>query len=212
VADIFSEVDEEVRRDQAEALWAKYANHVIAGALAVMLGIAAYWGWQKYQVHQQTQAAEAFFAATKLGGERSAEELTVIANGGGPFADLARLKLAGDAVLSGDRNKAKGIFAEIAGDESQDAAIRGVAALRGAYLELDASNPDAALALVADLNKEGNPYRLSAMEVAGLAALQAGDKAKAREIFGQIRDLAKGAGRMPAISSRAEQMLDRLAE
>ncbi len=212
VADIFSEVDEEVRRDQAQALWARYGNHAIAGALLVLLGIAAFWGWQKYQEHRQLQAAEAYAEAIRTEGAKSQEMLSRIASEGGGFAVLARLNLAADALSAGDPHKAKGIFAEIAADPAVDPALSGLAAVKAALLELEAGNADRASALVADLDKEGQPYRLSALEIIGLAALQSGDRAKAREIFSQLRDLASGAQGLPAMEARAEQLLDRLAE
>ena len=212
MADFFSEVDEEVRREQAEALWARYGNIVIGATLIVILGISGYWGWQKYQEHRSIQAAEAYVEATRAAGAKSEELLANIAGEGGGFATLARLKLAADAVSAGDREKAKGIFKSVADDAAADPAIRGLALLKAGLLELEGGNGAEAKALVGGLDNDGNPYRLSAIEIMGLAELVQGNKMKAREIFTRLRDLAAGPPPMPVMHARAEQMLDRLAE
>ena len=212
MADFFSEVDEEVRRDQAEALWARYGNFVIGGALIVILGISGFWGWQKYQEHRSVQAAEAYVEAIRAEGAKSQELLSNIAGQDGGFATLARLKLAADAVAAGDPEKAKGIFKSVADDAGVDPAIRGLASLKAGFLELESGKGAEAKALVANLDQDGNPYRHSAIEIMGLAELVQGNKVKAREIFTRLRDLAAGPPAMPVMQARAEQMLDRLAE
>jgi hypothetical protein len=46
VADIFHEVDEEVRRERLQRLWERYSFHIIAGAVLV---IAVIGGWRGYE-------------------------------------------------------------------------------------------------------------------------------------------------------------------
>ena len=50
VADIFQEVDEEVRRDQASLYWKKYGRYVIAVLVAIILGTAAHVRITSYNV------------------------------------------------------------------------------------------------------------------------------------------------------------------
>ena len=47
MADIFHEVEEDLRRDQAAAIWNKYGNYIIGAALLLVLAVAAHWGWTK---------------------------------------------------------------------------------------------------------------------------------------------------------------------
>ena len=53
--DVFQEVDEEVRREQLQKLWERYQNYVIAGVTLVILGVAA---WRGYDWYVTKQAAE----------------------------------------------------------------------------------------------------------------------------------------------------------
>ena len=56
MSDIFREVDEEVRRDQAVQLWRKYQNYVIAAALIVVAATGAWKGFAAYKMHQAEEA------------------------------------------------------------------------------------------------------------------------------------------------------------
>ncbi len=212
VTDIFSEVEEEVRQDRAKALWARYGNSFVVGALLFLLGVAVFWGWQKYRESEQARSAEAYLEAVHSGEGKSETQLQAMAKEGGGFAVLARMKLATEAEKNGDRDKAKSLWAEIAKDPAIDDVVRGLAAIKAAYLELENGNADAADALVATRDEESDPYRLSALEVRALVALQKNDIPRGREILTKLRDLARTQEGADEIAARAEHMLDRLAE
>lgn len=214
MADIFHEVEEDLRRDQAEALWKKYGSYVIGAALLLVLAVAAYWGWTKYSTNQQMQASADFLSAASTSDIKAREAaLGAIAAEGGTYGVLAHFRLAETAIEAGDKAKARGILGEIAKDGGADKALRDLAAIQAALLELDGGKPEAAADLVKDMTKEGEAYRLSALEVTGLAAMAAGDTAKAKTTFETLKktadeEAAPGSG----FAQRAEQMLDRLGE
>ena len=45
MADIFQEVDEEVRREQLKKLWERYGNLIIAACVLVVVGVGAWRGY-----------------------------------------------------------------------------------------------------------------------------------------------------------------------
>jgi hypothetical protein len=212
VADIFHEVEEDLRRDQAAAIWKKYGSLIVGAALVLVLAVAGYWGWTKYTVNRQLQASADFLAAAANTDLKQREAaLGAIAADGGSYGLLARFRLAETAIEGGDKAKARGILGEIARDGDADKALRDLAAIQAALLELEIGKPQAAADLVKDLTKEGEPYRLSALEITGLAALAAGDTAKAKATFETVRkaaaeEAAPGSG----FAERAGQLLDRL--
>ncbi|HET6159853.1 MAG TPA: tetratricopeptide repeat protein [Dongiaceae bacterium] len=210
MADIFHEVEEDLRRDQAAAIWKKYGNYIIGGALVAVLAVAAQWGWKEYSTRQQLQASADFLsaAATNDLGKREAALAKIVADGG-TYGVLARFRLAETAIESGDKSKARGILTEIAGDKKGDKPLRDLATIQAALLELDIGKPQNAADMVKNLTKEGEAYRLSALEITGLAALAAGDKAKAKTAF---EDVKKAAAEAPGsgFAQRADQLLDRL--
>jgi hypothetical protein len=212
VADIFHEVEEDLRRDQAAALWKKYGSYLIGAALLLVLAVAAHWGWTKYTTNQQMQASADFLSAASASDIKQREAaLGKIVAEGGTYGVLARFRLAETAIEAGDKSKARGILGEIAKDGGADKALRDLALIQAALLELEIGKPEAAADLVKDLTKEGEAYRLSALEVTGLAAVAAGDTAKAKTTFETLKKTAEteaagGAG----FVQRANQMLDRL--
>ena len=212
MADIFHEVEEDLRRDQALAIWKKYGNYIIAAALVIVLVVAAVWGWREYTTRQQLQASADFLSAQAATDVKAREvALGTLATNSSSYGVLARFQLAAIANDAGDAAKARGILGEIANDGGADKALRDLATLEAALLDLQLGKADSAAALVKDLTKEGEAYRLSALEIAGLAALAAGDKEKAKASFEELKKLggtdAPGAG----VTLRADQMLDRLA-
>ncbi len=62
MADIFHEVDEEVRREQLKKLWDRYSIYLIAAAVLLVAAIA---GWRAYEywIAQRAAAAGADFEA-----------------------------------------------------------------------------------------------------------------------------------------------------
>mgnify|MGYP006203302045 CR=1 FL=1 len=74
MADIFQEVDEDLRRDKAAEWWKKYSLYIYATAAVVVIGVAGYQGWRAYDL--------------KLRGERSDAYVLV---GGGAFAGDGKL-------------------------------------------------------------------------------------------------------------------------
>lgn len=212
MADIFHEVEEDLRRDQAAAIWKKYGNLIIGAALVLVLAVAAHWGWKEYSTRQQLQASADFLnaAATTDLKQREAA-LAPVAADGGIYGVLARFRLAETAIEAGDKAKARGILTEIAQDQDADKALRDLATIQAALLELEIGKPETAADLVKDLTQEGEAYRLSALEITGLAALAAGDTAKARTTFETVKKAAASAGASgTGFVQRADQLLDRL--
>lgn len=212
MADIFHEVEEDLRRDQAAAIWKKYGNYIIGAALLVVLAAAAHWGWKEYSARQQLQDSADFLAATATTDLNAREAaLSQVAAEGGVYGMLARFRLAEAAIENGDKAKARGILGEIAKGEGADKPLRDLAAIQAALLELEIGKPEAAADLVKELTKAGESYRLSALEITGLAALAAGDTEKAKASFEAVKQaVAEEAVPSSGFAQRADQMLDRL--
>ena len=213
MADIFQEVDEDLRRDTASALWAKYQNLVYGAVALIILGTAGVTGWQIYDRQAREKAGTDYLnalQATTLDPKSAPEVLGQLIHAGGAFANLARFDL--------DKQQALDLLTAMAGDAAYPAPLKGAAALMGGYVALDLGKADAALALAQPLTAEGQPYRFSALEITGLAAYATGDKAKAKEIFQGLDDSFKkedeaGLTTAPAnLRDRVAIMLDRLAE
>lgn len=215
MADIFQEVDEDLRRDKALAFWKKYQNHILTFVILVIAVTAGVSGWRYYRQQQMEANATAYLKAMQAfeqDPKAAAPQFDALAQGGGGFADLARFQQANLALKDGDKAKAAGIFQGIAADASVDKAMKDMAAILGGLVLLDLGKPDDAAKLVAGLTGDNEAYRFSALEIQGQAALASGDKAKAKAIFTQLKQLGSLPSAPQGVIGRANIMLERLQD
>ena len=66
MSDIFREVEEEVRRERFEQIWKQYGDYIIAGVALIIIAIAGFELWQRYEENQKLKASETFIAAQQL--------------------------------------------------------------------------------------------------------------------------------------------------
>lgn len=215
MADIFQEVDEDLRRDKALAFWKKYQNHIIGFAIIAVAATAGFSGW-KYWKQQRIEANGAAYLQAlqtlQKDPKAAAPQFENLAKDGGGFAVLARFQQASQSLKDGDKAKAAEQFSAIAKDGSVDKALKDLAAVQGGLAWLDAGKPEDAAKLVDGLTGDNEPYRFSALEVQAQAALASGDKAKAKKIYEQLKQLGALPNAPQGISARAEIMLERLKD
>jgi hypothetical protein len=208
MSDIFREVDEEVRRDQAAQVWARYQNWFIA--LAVLV-VAATAGWRLYDHYRTKQAEEAgakYEAALTLAREGKGPEaegaLEQIARSGPKgYALLARLRDA--AELSGrDPAAAVKAYDAIAADGTIDPLFQNLARLRAALLRLDEADAKEIEGRLGPMTASDNPFRYSAREALAVAALKHDDYDTAGR---QLDTIVVDPQAPPSMRQRAEAML-----
>src|SRR5258708_9589499 len=97
VSDIFTEVDEEVRREQLKKLWERYGNYVVAAIVLVIAAVAAWRGYDYWQIRKAGETGAAYDAAARLAEEGKHGEAEAA------FAKIAVDGTAGYRVLAGPR-------------------------------------------------------------------------------------------------------------
>ncbi|PSC06368.1 hypothetical protein SLNSH_03530 [Alsobacter soli] len=190
MADIFREIDEDVRRDRAIEFWKKHGNKLIGLAF---LAVAATAGWRIYD-YNQTQRAEAAGARfehaielSRAGDTDEAEkEFAAIAKDStAGYEKLARFR---EAAEQAKQSPAEGIktYDALAGDSSVAPVLRDLARLRAAMLAVDTSSMDELKSRLQPLLASGSAWGANARELLGLAALKAGDYDAAGKAFDEI--------------------------
>jgi hypothetical protein len=214
VADIFREVDEEVRKEKAVDLWRRYGTAVVAAGVLIVLGVAGFKGWTYYQSREQEKLSDAFAAAMNLAeaGE-STEALNALADlaepGGDGYALLAAFERARLFAEAGDVAAASAIWDEIAASEAAGPGFRGIATLLSVLHQLDSGDAEVLRARLEPLASEGNSFRPGALELMAALALRDGRKTEAAELYRAIADdLSAPSG----LRARAAQMLTALGE
>jgi hypothetical protein len=215
VADIFQEVDEDLRRDKALAFWKKYQNHIIGFAIIAVVATAGFSGWRYYKQQKIEANGAAYLQAMQVlekDPKAAAAQFETLAKDGGGFAVLARFQQANQALKDGDKPKAAEQFTAIAHDGAVDKPLKDLAAVLGGLAWLDAGKAEDAAKLVEPLTGDGEPYRYSALEIQAQAVLAGGDRAKAKKIYEQLKQLSALPNAPQGVSARAQIMLERLQD
>ncbi len=214
MADIFKEVDEDLRRDNLEKLWKKYGFQIIGMAAAVVLGVAGVQGWQAYDLDQRGKLSDRYGVALELTqiGETAAGLDAMIdlseASGNG-YAGLAAFEEARLRVESGDTAGAIAVWDRIADGSGLGPGFKEAATLFSVLHQIDSGDSAALRARLQPLATDSQPFRSTARELLAVIALGEGDAAAARALYTQISDDREA----PAgLRQRATQMLAALKE
>jgi hypothetical protein len=173
------EVDEEYRRDRLLNAWRRYGRIGIALLLAGLAGLAAFLFWQDRQARAAGAAGQALIEAMnrlEVGdGARARPVLDAMTRDGpGPYAGLARMVLANDALAGGDRAKARGLYDAVASDAGQPQVLRDAALVKAVRLGFDQMAPADVIARLKPLALPGNPWFAVAGELVAVAHVKAG--------------------------------------
>jgi len=205
---LIKEVDEDLRREQYAKLWKAYGKYAIAGAVAIVFGVAGHQAWQSYRDKQFQKEAAQFAAAETLidaGKSRDAEtKLAEIAGqDGSGFAVAAAFRHAELQSEGGDVTGALASYDQLS-HSGAPTLFRDLAVLKGAMLTLDSADPETLIKKLQPLADSGNAWRFSATEMLALVANRQGDHAKAVSYY---QKLADDAGAPQDIRARATEML-----
>lgn len=214
VADIFQEIDEELRQDRATKLWNRYGNYVIAVAVLIVLAVGGYKYWTARDLeNRQANSAAYQDAVTRAGAgdvEGAIEALGGLANDAGTgYAVLARLQQAALAAKQGDLEAAAFAYGAVASDSDAPEVLRDLARVRSVAARLETADPSELNPVLEGLATAGNPWRPMARELQGILAIKGGDTAGAAEIFS---DLADSADTPRGMRARAAEVLKALGK
>ena len=185
------EVDENLRRDQAQAFAKRYGT-IIAGAILLFLaGVGGFIYWKDRQSKIAAADSETLSATLNdVSASRTAavgptlDSLTNSPSEG--IATEARLIQASVALAGGNRASAITLYRSVADDNGLAQPFRDLASLRLVSLEFDTIKPEAVIARLEPLATPGNPWFGSAGELTAMAMLKQGRKAEAGRLFATI--------------------------
>ncbi|MGB0920928.1 MAG: tetratricopeptide repeat protein [Alphaproteobacteria bacterium] len=209
MSDVFSEVDEDIRRDQMKALWDRFGGYLIGAAVAVVAATVGNVVWQNWDQNRKVEASEAYRAAAALVAEQAPNAETALRGviDGSPagYAALARFDLAALQVAKPDTAGAIATLDAIAADAGVAATLRDLARMKAALIAIDTASADEVEARLAPLTKAGNAYRPLALEAKAMNAMRDGREDDARTLYDELsRDFKAPAG----VRFRANAMLD----
>ena len=180
------DLDEQERLDELKAWWKRWGNLVMIG-LAVVVAAAAGWRyWQNRVVTQSLEAAAAYetltqsLAANDAKAARDAGALLIEHYKTTPYAPRAALLLARQNVSDKDLKSAQTQL-EWAVANSKEPAVKDLARLRLAGVQLDQKQYDAALKTLSGKHSDAFAFRFD--DLRGDVLLAQGKPAEARTAY-----------------------------
>lgn len=197
MADIFHEVDEEVRRDQLKKLWDRYSIYIVGLCVLIVAGIGGWRGYEYYVGKKAAVAGAAFENAVVLNeqgkyAEAEAAFAKVAAESPAGYNTLSRFRAAAALAQTKPVDAVKAYDALVA-DASIGQTWQDLAGVRAGLLLVDN-------ATLADMQKRLDPlaepsrtFRHTAREVLALSAWRNHDTAAAKRYI----DMMTGDGETP---------------
>ena len=208
MADIFDEIDEEVKRDQIQLLWVRYGKIVMAAVAGIVLLVALRQGYTTWQSSQAEASASAYQRALKsddvvaaLQAQRG--QLTA------GYAMLAQFQIAAEQAASDDFAAAEASYLALASDASVDPLYQQAATLLSVMVAPQDADVSALVARLSDLETSNGPWQAMALETGAGLALRNGNKNAAVTKYKRLMEMTD----VPTgMRQRAENMIVMLGD
>lgn len=189
---LLREVDEELRRDRMRKLWRQGAPFIIGAAVAVVLLVAGYEGWNWYHEGNAAKSADQFYAAAQIaeGADFDAAKKAlddVIAQGSGAYPALAQFREASLLAQNGQIDEAVAAYDSLA-TTLGNTHLRELALVMAGNLLIDGGDVAAVEQRVGGSITPDSPLRNAAREVLGLAQYKGGQLDAAMASFQAVVD------------------------
>ncbi len=191
MADIFREVDEDLRHERYLKLWRRWRYWLLGVGVAGLGAAVAYVVLADAQESARKAEGQQFAAAMAeiqagRGGEAADRLAMLAADAETGYAALARLGEADARARRGDITGAVQIYDLLAGDSSIDPLYRDLGALLAAQRLVDRANVSEVNQRLAPLLAGHSPWRPLAAELSAIAEMRAGNTEASRALFAEL--------------------------
>ena len=203
MADIFDEIDKDLKRDQMQLLWARYGNLVMAAVATIVLLVGLRQGYTAWQTSQAKASASAYQQALKSDDVVGALEaqLGQLSDG---YGMLAQFQIAAAQAANDDFAGAEASYLKLAADESLEPLYQQVATLLSVMVAPQDADISALETRLSDLETVAGPWQAMALETGAGLALRNGNKDAAVAKYKRLIEMAD----VPAgMRQRAERMI-----
>ncbi len=193
LADLFREIDEDLRRDRALRLWQRYGYWLGIGCGLIIIATGLYVVWQNWQ-EKRVEADSAHFTAAVAAAQAGTSDIAVkqlqvlAATGRGGFGLIARVEAAALQAQGSDKSGGLAALKAIADDSGVDPSYRGLAAVLWGLDAVDTAPREILGGELQPLTAPDNAWRFLAQETLALADLRAGDRVSAKKRYQSIAD------------------------
>lgn len=203
MADIFDEINEELKRERMMALWQRYGKYVIVVVVVIVAGVGLSQGYNYYTTQRDARAADVFFqailsddVASSL--ERAAPDLP------SGYALMADFRLAAALAQNGQNGEAEQRYLAIAKRTDIDRIYRDIALLLSVMQAPGTTDVANLQARLEPLTNSSSPLLGLALEQDAGLDLRRGDKTAA---IAKMNKLVALADISSSLRQRASQLL-----
>ena len=193
MADLFQEIDDELRQDKASRLWKLYGKYVVAVAIIIITSVGGYKFWQQKQLDNGEKASiayEAALARSASGDFKGAidqlneEELKLVRG----YAALSQMQKANLAMKIKDFEAALITYKNIAENDDYPQSIKEWASFRHVAVRVEKQIDSNASADLDTLIATDSPWRFLAKEIKAVKEIETGNNSGAKAIFSELAD------------------------
>ncbi len=205
MADIFHEVDEEVRRERMKQLWDRYGILLIALAVLFVAGIGAWQGYQWWMAKKAAAAGTAFEQAVSLSEQGKQKEAQaafdkLAADAPAGYRTLSNFRAAAGLVKDQPAEAVKA-YDKLSTDPTVGPTMQDLATVRAGMLQVDTVPFDQLKRKLEPATEPGRAFRATARELLALSAWRNHDYDQARHYIDAIDADPETS---PALRSRIE--------
>ncbi|MCC7250604.1 tetratricopeptide repeat protein [Hyphomicrobium sp.] len=210
---LFREIDEELRREQFAKIWERFGIYIIGLAVLIVALVAGAKIWEAQRLSNGNAAGAEFEAAVALQESNKTEDAlkafeALAAHGPKGYAALASLSQAGAYLKLDKPSEALAVFDKLAGDAATDPLLANFARLQAASLRLGEADFTEMENRLKPLVADNSPWRFTARELLGTAAIKAGKLDEAR---GLLAPLLADPGLSRGASDRIHLLMSKIA-
>jgi len=177
LTDIFHEVEEDLRRERLNKVWARYGSVFLAVAVLAVAATAGFVWWRGQQQANRELAGETFAAADDKAASGDIEGALkaygeIAAAGGEGYPTLALFREASLLAAKNDVQGALAVYDKIISSGADDR-LKALAQIRAAFTLADTESPEVLKNRVAPFIGDDNPWRFEARELSAFADFRA---------------------------------------
>ena len=203
MADIFDEINEDLKRDQMQLLWARYGKLVMMAVASIVLLVALHQGYSALQTNQAEASASSYQQALQSDDVVGALEaqLGQLSDG---YGMLAQFQIAAEQAANDDYGAAEASYLKLASDVSLDPLYQQMAALLSVMVAPKDADVSALEARLSALETGVGPWQAMALETGAGLALREGNTKIAVTKYKRLMEMTD----VPAgMRQRAERMI-----
>ena len=178
MADIFDEIEEDLRRDRMALLWQRYGNYILGFAILIIVGVAGNQGYDYWKNSRAQSAGDMFFEAVIA--ENSLDAMSAVSKElPKGYEMLSRFRMAALFSEEGKQAEAEKSYLLLSEDPSIDSFYKQIALLLSVMNAPETANKEELINRISSLSEFAGPLQGLALETSSGLYLELNQPGKA---------------------------------